>query len=81
MKTVFVALVMALSACAPSRKQLTADLAACRGENIALLNEIGEKNDRLARFNQLSDDKTLRPLKIWRGDVSAPVTGNESWQK
>lgn len=80
-KLLLAVLMITLGACGPTKKQLRSELAVCEGENAGLKNDIQNKNERLARFNQMEKDGTLRGLKEWKGDVSKPVTGKEEWMK
>lgn len=88
MRYLLLSTLLMMPACGPSRRVLKAEnallssaLKACELENAGLRTDIEKKNERLMKFNQLSEDGGLRPLKIWTGDVSKPVTGKESWQK
>ena len=54
----------------------------CAEEVYRLRADLKQKDDRLAKFNQLNEDGTLRERKKWKGDTwEEEVDGTESWQK
>ena len=87
-------LVAGLAACAPSKTMLkqkydegfNAAAAECVRDNAALLRELGEKNERLRKFNQIDANGRLRKANPCFDNPNDPncaekVTGKESWQK
>lgn len=93
-KLSLVVLVAGLSACAPSKALLkqkydegyNAAAKECVKDHVALLRELGEKNERLRKFNQLDAKGGLRTANPCfdspnRPECQEKVTGKESWQK
>ena len=94
-KCLMTAFVLAgLASCAPSKAMLkqkydegyNAAAKECIADHVAILRELGEKNERLRKFNQLDGKGALRKANPCFDNPNDPkcqekVTGKESWQK